>query len=228
MAMKRGFTLIEIVIYFGISAVALGIIASIFAIAQRTQRHTYSQYLVGGSLSSTVRLLRKELQATSLSSIQVYPEAGDTGPGMSCASAYNEDGKFSLNGYGVPNWQKHVFYHLDSDGSLARWTKVKAEQNFLPNRSDDMPSEIDGGRSVMNGLLPANTEVENFYSASNVGGFEINFVRRNNGVDSLSPVNPSDSEDYETHTRLVQVTLRTYEERQDNFSELSFRVCPRY
>ena len=65
MEMRRGTTLIEIVIYFGLSVVALGIIVSMFTVAQRTQRQTYSQYLVGGSLSSTIRLIRRELQATA-------------------------------------------------------------------------------------------------------------------------------------------------------------------
>lgn len=230
MAMKRGFTLIEMVIYFGLSAVALGLIASIFAVAQRTQRQTYSQYLVGGSLSSTIRLLRRELQATALSSIQVYPESGGTSPGLSCASAYDQDGKFTVNGYGVPKWDKNVFYNLDDKGSLARWTKTMNEQNLLPNRATDPASDLGGDRSstIMSGLLPPNTTVEDFYPASPVGGFEVNFVRRDNGVDSLSRVNPSDSDQYDTHTRLVEVTLRTYDERQHNFSEISFRVCPRY
>ena len=105
-SLRRGFTLIEIVIYFGLSAMALGVLVSMFIIASRTQQQTYSQYLVGGSLSSTVHLLRRELQATALSSIKVY---SDGTPGFSCASAYDSEGNFSVNGYGAPNWKKHVF-----------------------------------------------------------------------------------------------------------------------
>lgn len=226
MAMKRrGFTLIEIVVYFGLAVVALGVILSIFTVATRTQQQTYSQYLVGGSLSTTVRLIRRELQATALSSIM--NEEGV--PGFSCASAYDNDGKFTLNGYGVPNWQKHVFYRLD-DGALIRWSQDMAEVNMLPSPTAIALAEAGGnGRSVMSGLLPANKAVGSLFEASPYGGLEISYVRREEGVDSLSKVNPRDSEEYDTHTRLVEVTLRTFEDRSEpDFSEIRFRVCPRY
>ena len=54
-------------------------------------------------------------------------------------------------------------------------------------------------------------------------------MRRENGQDSLSKTNPRDSEEYSSHTRLVEVTLRTFEDRSEpDFSEVTFRVCPRY
>lgn len=231
--MKRsksgGFTLIELIIYFGISALALGVIVSLFALAQRTQRQTYGQYLVGGSLSSTIRLMRRELQATALASVKLYPNP-DGNPGLSCASAYDQKGEFSINAYGVPNWQKHVFYHLNNDGSLVRWSKPMATLNFLPHATDTSPSAVESdARSIMSGTLPPNTSVANFHPGTKFGGLEVSFVRRNKGVDTLSQVNPADSKDYESHTRLIEVTLRTYEERSEpDFSEVTFRVCPRY
>lgn len=227
---RNGFTLIEIVVYCGIASLVLGIIVSMFKIAGRTQQQTYSQYLVGGSLASTIRLLRNELQSTALASIKAHPEAGGTAPGLSCVSAFDKDGKFTVNGYGVPLWQKHVFYHLGSDGSLSRWQQPIQDPNMLPAPSATLPSQLGSdGRSVMSGLLPPNKAAASYYPSTKFGGFEINFVRRTNGDDSLSQVNPADSKDYATHTRLVQVTLRTFEERSEpDFSEISFRVCPRY
>lgn len=233
MEMRRpkapGFTLIELIIYFGISAMALGVIVSLFALAQRTQRQTYSQYLVGGSLSSTIRLMRRELQATALASVKAYPNPNGN-PGLSCASAYDPEGEFSINAYGVPHWQKHVFYHLNNDGSLVRWTKAMDDPNFLPLSTDTSPSAVESdARSIMSGTLPPNTTVPNFHPGTKFGGLEVSFVRRDNGVDTLSQVNPTDSKDYDTHTRLIEVTLRTYEERSEpDFSEVTFRVCPRY
>jgi type II secretory pathway pseudopilin PulG len=222
---RRGFTLIELVIYFGLAVVTLGVVLSMFTLAQRTQRQTYSQYLVGGSLSSTIRLIRRELQVTALSSIK--NEEGV--PGFSCASAFDGDGKFTVNGYGVPHWQKHVYYQLD-DTALIRWSKDIPNANLLPSPSDTNLANANGdGRSVMSGLLPANTAVGEVYAGSPYGGLEINYVRRENGEDSLSNTNPRDSQDYELHTRLVDVTLRTFEDRsQPDFSEITFRVCPRY
>ena len=228
MEMRRGATLIEIVTYFGLSVVALGIIVSMFTVAQRTQRQTYSQYLVGGSLSSTIRLIRRELQATALSSIVNQENA----PGFSCASAYDNEGDFKVNGYGVPHWQKHVYYHLDTSGSLIRWNKDIPDANFLPTPSSTSPSAVEAsqGRSIMSGLLPAGTAVgDDIYEGSPFGGLELSYVRRENGQDSLSKTNPRDSEEYSSHTRLVEVTLRTFEDRSEpDFSEVTFRVCPRY
>lgn len=227
---QKGFTLIEIIIYFFLCAIAMGIIVSMFALAQRTQRQTYGQYLVGGSLSSTIRLIQKELQATALASIRAYPTDGTGEPGFSCVSAYDADGKFALNGYGAPKWQKHVFYTLD-DTALVRKSKVFANPDTaLPLASAELPSAVQGeSRAVMSGLLQANKAVKDIQAASPFGGLELSFVRRANGVDSYSQVNPSESKDYDQHTRLVQVTLRTLEDRsQPDYSQITFRVCPRY
>lgn len=227
MEMRRGFTLIEIIVYFGLSVVALGLILSLFTVARRTQQQTYSQYLVGGSLSEAIRLIRRELQATALSSIEVQENA----TGFSCVSAYNDEGDFLPNPYGSPKWSKNVFYHLDSNGSLIRWSKALPPENFLPLASDIAPSQVEGstGRSVMSGLLPPNKAVEDLFEASPYGGLELSFVRREDGVDSLSKVNPKDSDEYDKHTRLVEVTLRTLEDRSEpDFSEVTFRICPRY
>ncbi len=181
-------------------------------------------------MASTIRLLRNELQSTALASIKAYPESGGTTSGLSCVSAFNKDGKFTVNGYGVPLWQKHVFYSLGSDGSLSRWQQVIDKPNLLPTPSTVDPSQLGSdGRAVMNGLLPPNKVASTYYPATKFGGFEINFVRRTAGVDSLSQVNPTNSNDYGSHTKLVQVTLRTFEDRgEPDFSEISFRVCPRY
>lgn len=226
----RGFTLIEMVVYFGIASLALGVIVSLFKIAGRTQQQTYSQYLVGGSMASTIRLLRNELQSTALASVQAYPEAGGTAPGLSCVSAFDLDGKFTVNGYGVPKWQKHVFYHLGSNGSLTRWQQPIAKPNLLPTPTSTLPSQLGSdGRSIMSGLLPPNKAAASYYPSTPFGGFEVNFVRRTNGTDSLTQVNPTKSKQYSSHTRLIEVTLRTFEDRgEPDFSEITFRVCPRY
>ncbi len=230
---RRGFTLVELIIYFFLSVLVLGLVASMFTVAKRTQQHTYAQYLVGGPIADTIRLLQKELQSTALTSVQAFPQnGGGERPGMSCASAFDSDGAFSLSGYGTPHWQKHVFYFINEEGSLIRWTRdyTDAEKDMhLPVRPTNAPSDHPGGgRPVMPGLLQPNTEVEKYQPATPYGGFEVGFVRRAGGAESVSPVNPSDSTDYPAHTRLVQVTLRTHGERNPSFSEIKFRVCPRY
>lgn len=227
---KRGFTLVELIVYFMLSALVIGLMVSMFTVAKRTQQHTSAQYLVGGPIASTIRLLRRELQATALTSIQVYP--GNTGterPGMSCVSAYDTDGKFTLGDYGTPKWQKHVFYTLNEKGALERWSQEFTDKNFLPQLATTMPSaRVDGGKSLLHGLLLPNKEVKDVQAATPFGGFEVAFVRRTNGVDSLDYTNPAKSKDYANHTRLVEVILRTQADRNPTFSEVRFRVCPRY
>lgn len=223
----RGFTLVELIVYFGLSVIVLGLLFSMFTVAKRTQQHTYSQYLVGGPIASTIRLIRRDLQATALTSIQVHQDANER-PGLSFVSAYNNEGTFVIGDYGTPRWQKHVAYHLNEKNALVRRTQEIADKDYLPRPSTLPPSAMTGGRAVLHGLLAPNRSVENVQPATSYGGFEVGFVRRGTTGESIHPTNPAKSTDYPSHTRLLEVTLRTSGERDSSFAEIRFRVCPRY
>lgn len=229
MAIKRpqGFSLIEIIVYFALSVAALGILLSLFTVMRRTSDHTYAQYLVSGHMATTMRMMRKELQATSLASITSYGANSGEAPGFSCASGYDENGEFKLGAYGTPHWQKHVYYTLNNEGRIARWTEDIGDKNYLPSIAPT-PSPVDEGRVLMTDALPPGKAVGQWHAASSYGGLEVGFVRRNGATETVVPENPRESNTPEQNTRLVQVTLRTLEENGPNFLEIKFRVFPRY
>ena len=229
MAVKRwgGHTLLELIIYFALSVAALGILVSLITVARRTGDHTYAQYLVAGNMATTIRMIRKELQATSLASVTAYGKSGEA-PGFSCVSAYDDKGEFQLGAYGTPHWQKHVYYTCDAEGKITRWTTDIADKNFLPTLAPAPTSADSGGKVLMHDALPPNKDVGKWQAATSYGGLEVAFVRRDGATETLSPDNPRDSDKPEQNTRLMQVILRTLEPNGPNFMEVKFRIAPRY
>lgn len=230
MAIKRfgGHTLIELVIYFALSVAALGILASLITVARRTGDHTYAQYLVAGNMATTIRMIRKELQATSLASVTAYGVNNGEAPGFSCVSAYDDKGEFQLGAYGTPHWQKHVYYTLNSEGNITRWTTDIADKNYLPTLAPNPTGPDSSGKALMSDALPPNIAVGQWQPATNFGGLEVGFVRRAGATETISRDNPRDSSAPEQNTRLIEVVLRTLEEQGPNFLEVKFRVAPRY
>lgn len=229
---RRGATLIELVIYFALSCAAGLILLSLFLLATRGGEQAYGTYLVSGNMATTIRMIRKELQATALASIVLAP-AGATS-GFSCVSAYDDKGEFQLGAYGAPHWQKHVYYSLNAKGDISRWTANIADQNFLPTLAPAAGVNPATGRVLMPDALPPNTAVgdadnkdpDRWQEAKPAGGLEVGFLRRDGTVVAQ---NPRDSADPEQNTRVVQVVLRLFEkERGPNFMEVKFRVTPRF
>lgn len=239
----------ELAVYAGLASLALLAIVSLFAISKRTQRHTYSSYLVGGRVASAIRVLRRDFQMTALPSIQAYPNSGDSGerPGASFVSAYSLDkGDFQVNDYGAPKWVKHVFYTIRPDadaksGQLVRWEQGIDPVTLLPELASKLPSDITGDdqRVVLENVVLPSVTIDNVgeggsYTASEWGGFEVKFVRREGGeagAETLTSENPTTSDDPEDNTRLVDITLRTVSDERSNtptLYEIKLRVCPRY
>ncbi len=95
MAMRRrGFTLMEIVVYTALGALALFAILTMFFITKSAQQQSYTSSLVSGRVYTALRYLRQDLQETALASIKVYPDSSNIRdpPGMSMASAYLGNG----------------------------------------------------------------------------------------------------------------------------------------
>lgn len=225
---KRGTTLIELVIYFALSVAALGILAALFRVMRSTTDQTYAQYLVAGNLPTTMRMIRKELQATSLASVTVYGQDAGQSPGFSCVSAYDGDGEFQLGAYGTPHWQKHVYYLLNADGNVVRSTQDIADKNYLPVLAPSPTGGSEAGKSLMHDALPPMKAVGQWQAATSFGGLEVGFVRRKGAVETISRENPRDSTAPDESTRLMEVIVRTLEENGPNFMEIKFRVAPRY
>ena len=247
---KRGFTLVELVVYFGLSAVVLLIVVSIFRIANQSQQATYSSYFVSGRTYSALTILRRDLQNTALSAITAYPNKTNSteAPGMSCPSPFGFDGKeqgeLQISSYGAPEWQKMIFYTVSKQGTkvggLTRWGKKLKSDDFLPALGTVLPSnpEGDDGRGLLEDVLLPNKTVdgvggEGGFQSGPGGGFEVQFVRRaggEGGEESLSSENPR-TQDAAGNTRLVQVTLKILRDEKSSRPSLyilKLRACPRY
>lgn len=223
----RGFTLMEIIIYFSLSLAALGILVALVTVLRRTGDHTYAQYLVSGNMATTMRMIRKDLQATALASVTAYN--GDAGySGFSCVSAYDTQGQFSLGDYGAPHWQKHVYYLLKSDGKIRRATMEITNKNYLPTLAPAPTGSMEEKILMFDALAP-NKAVGAWQPATPMGGLEVGFVRRKGATEAVSQVNPRDSAKADENTRLIEIGLRLFEEKSGpNFLEVKFRVAPRY
>lgn len=224
---SKGATLIELIIYCVLSVAALGILVALVTVARRTGDHTYAQYLVAGNMATTIRMIRKELQSTSLASVTVYDGTGGQRPGFSCISAYDGNGEFKLGAYGAPHWQKHVYYTLNGKQNISRSFTPISDTNYLPTLAPD-PAGDPGGKPLMNDALPANKAVGQWHPASPSGGLEVGFVRRNGNTETISKDNPRLSNNPAHNTRLIEVALRTLDESGPHFMEVKFRVSPRY
>jgi type II secretory pathway pseudopilin PulG len=248
MAMKRGFTLLELVIYCALLLLVTLAIGALFTLGRSAQQSTLGSYLVSGQADTALRWVRHDLSETALVSIKTYPNA----PGCSMVSARNtldKNENLNVSTYGAPLWTKTVFYSLvipagARKGNLVRWEQAIAEKDFLPHMSSIMPDtgtdSVPTYRVLLHDVLAPKTMVSNLggtkLTSDGYGGFRVEFVRRTNGEDgdeSLSPVNPGDPSQPQTpanNTALVDVQLQILSDDsyQPSFYQVDFRVHPHY
>ena len=243
----RGFTLLELVIYAALGALALGAILSLFVISRSTQEQAYTSSLVSGRVYTAMQILRRDLQATALSSIQVYPNTNQSGelPGCALASAYlGDDNELQLNAFGAPRWEKTVFFTLKPKtsltGTLVRWEKDYSNIDLLPQLDLAPPSGIAQAtqRTLVEDVLLPDKTVENVgpggsYESGKQGGFEVSFIRRaggEEGEETLTTENPREG-DPANNTRLVQVKIKLLRDEtrsKPSLFTMTLRVSPRF
>lgn len=236
---KRGFTLMEILIYSVLSLVALGVIYALFILARRTAASSFSSYMVGGHTELAISALRRDLSQTALGSIT----QGKTSPGVSMVSALTDT--MQVNPYGAPRWDRHVYYALignagDQTGTLFRYEDPLPSPNLLPLVSTKDPSSKPGEeRAALHNVLMPNTKVDNLqdaagYTSDKFGGFRVQFVRREggpSGKETLVDDNPAVAGNPEDHTRLVEVELKILQKSgfgKPDFYCIKFRVMPQF
>lgn len=215
----KGHTLPQLLLYSVLSVAALAVMTSLLTVARHTGAHNSSQSLVSGDLATAIRTLRKELQATSLGSIEVHETSEGQMGGFSFISAYDDKGEFRLSVNGTPHWQKNVNYTLDSQGRVSRWTRELTGGSH--SRAGD-------GRTLLHNALPPNTPAGVWQPASKFGGLEVGFVLRQGGREQISRQNPRHTTRPEQATPLVEVVLRALDPEGPDFTEIKFRVAPRY
>jgi type II secretory pathway pseudopilin PulG len=254
MALKRGgFTLIEMIVYCSLFLLVVALLAQLFTLSRRTQQTTASAYAVTGETDTAMHWLRRDLQDTALSSINV---AG-SGKGMvtqtvTMASARSPEGgsnsrrSIVISEYGVPAWSSHVFYGIEQEpdsltGNLVRWEvpMAAADKTRIP-RVAKLLNTTSSPRVVLRNVLNPTQTVHGLdglatgWPSGPYGGFRVQFVQRLNGedgVEHLTSDNPSSNlEKAANNTRLVEVELTVSEPSggAPNLFSVKFRVCPRY
>ncbi|MCA9780824.1 MAG: hypothetical protein KC800_29090, partial [Candidatus Eremiobacteraeota bacterium] len=145
---RRGFTMIEMVIYFGLSVMVLGVVMAVFFTGRSNFEATSSSYLVSQDAEAALRWLKTDLQEAALSSIRVYPnpDSPSSPPGLSMAMARNLEGEFQFSKWGGPLWSTYVYYTLDNEGKLVRWME-EHDFNGVPSASTKAPESTEGRKA---------------------------------------------------------------------------------
>ena len=255
---RRGFTLIEVIVYLGLFLVIATLLAQVYSLSTQTQRTTASAYAVTGQTDTAMHWLRRDLQQTALASVRSYSGgAGSSAllsPAVTLASARVQAGsdlqsKLLISEYGAPGWAYHVFYGLprkagEQTGTLVRWESAyaPADVNRIPQVAT-MPraiTQVVQPRVILHNVLCPGQKVERLngmaagWPASDWGGFRVEFVRRRGGEggeEYFSPQNPSENvKEASDNSRLIEVELGVCEPSMGapNFYNLKFRICPRY
>lgn len=249
MTLRRGYTLMEMVVYMGLFAVTGLLLATIFTVSKRAQQSTTASYVVSGQTDTAMRFLRQDLQETVLTS--VYANTVPF-PYVSMCSARDMQtdprvpGKLLISEYGVPRWRKHVYYGLrpasGQTGSLVRWEVALTNDTRLPQvaPAPTTASAIPGdARPILRNVLQPNQTVQGlpgFTPPGAWGGFRAQFVRRSGGepgVETMANLGPSYNQaQAQDNTRLVEIEMQILENEMKvagtNFYTLRMRVCPQY
>ena len=209
MVERRGFTLIEMIVYMGLSVLLLGLVATFFKVSRRQYEATSSSLLIGQEASLAVQWIRRDLQETALSTIRVTRD-GSSQPGLPAMSfvASTEDKSsrsFKVSRYGTPDWNRRVFYSLTNEGELYRWDRELEElsfpKSFLPLPFLGDPTDQGGAENrkiLLREVMQPNQEIKvdgkdaDFPKITEWGGFRIGFVVRDEaGDEHLVSQNPA-------------------------------------
>lgn len=217
MVKRKGYTLIEMIVYMGMAALLLALVAAFFKISRRQYEASSSSYLIGQEATTAIQWVKRDLQETALSTIRITRE-GSANPGMPSMSMIasgkgDEHRRFAVSRFGTPEWNRHVFYTLDKDGDLHTWTKplkdLETPTRFLPKPTLADPSDRSNGdnqKVLLREVMQPNQKVQMdgkdapFPQMTDWGGFKAGFVVYDaDGKEHVISENPSEiSEDLVT------------------------------
>lgn len=244
--MRRGFSLIEILLGSAIT-LALALVAlSVFRLLGQASRETTSSYLISRDLEEAHRILRTDLRQTALASVRIYPRTGTKiPPSLTCISALDNTGVVRLGEDGVPDWQAWVTYRLLVDGNRGRLVRsVRQRPGSLATIAPipDLSAPSGDSRTILNNVVVPGTTIQ--YPGAPIvtgdwGGFHPSFVRLNdNGEYEYSNFNPAQvtageapGQSIDGNTFLVQVRLAVADSQNPtkvSYLELPIRVSPRF
>ncbi|MFA5507285.1 MAG: type II secretion system protein [Vulcanimicrobiota bacterium] len=206
MVKQRGFTMMELVIYIGLSAILLGLVAAFFQVSRRQYESASTSYLIGQEATTALQWIKRDLQETALSTIRV--ELQSEGPTMSMI-ATSEDShprSFKVSPYGTPEWNRYAFYALDKEGNLHRWDRPLADldspKRLLPLPATANSTDSNGGvnkKVLLRGVMVPGQKIQMdgkdapFPEMTEWGGFKPGFVIYDkDGKDHLTAMNPAE------------------------------------
>lgn len=248
---RSGMTYIELIIYIALTAVFFVLMGSLFKLAKDSTQNADANYFLNEDAETCVAWLRRDLQQSSLESIQNYPALNRSqAPGLSMCSALevNNVQRIYANDQGHPNWTTHVYYTLQplkgNTGRLVRWTQPTPPKSAdTPTLAPLLPAGVvqASSRVIHTRVLMPNQQLWGVANPNGKidehGGFALRYVRNNNGVESLSDDNPAvisakkGSKEFLGNTKLVEMELKFFTDNstgKPSFYSLRFRVCPAY
>ena len=238
---KRAFTLAELVVYFALSVLALGLVFGIFFSGRRNFESTSSSYLVSQDAEAALRWMRADLKDSALGTIRVYPNPDhpDEPPGISMASPRDKKNAFMINDHGAPLWTSYIYYTLNEKGQLIRWLE-EVDFQGLPVASSKMPSDKNRrfARIVLRNVCAPEVTLPQQAALSERGGFDLQFVRwTDQGDEVLTSWNPAQITNGEVSkipegrsSKLIQllltVSMANFREAQVSYVQLPIRIMP--
>lgn len=247
---KRGVSLMEMLIYFGLSVLVMVVLFNFFWYGRRSFEAGNQSFLAGTEADTALRYLKNDLSSTSLGTVRVYSNPA----GLSLMSAHDlSDGSFKVNQYGAPQWCKHVYYTVAPQGgklALIRWEDEYKPRDLMPVAAPFLPSGQGNSKTrrvVLRGIAPAGFAHKAMSAPLGAqGGFQVSFVRSDNEGEIKSPrpgesltvwnpVQVSEGQagalKFSGNTRLIDVSLTFLLPESSTGKEsavhLPFRVTPR-
>ena len=173
--MKKGLTLIEVLIYSMLMIFILTGIYSVFTASMQNYHLISSTIDVQKASLNTVHRLAKELSESKLSYIKLY---GTDPKGIVFLSPRNNNGVFQYymnasdsndSNNQKPMWQKYVVYYVDTDpeDSSSKAIIRKTEMLTTPSVSPTFnPQSISYYQSLSGTSIPKNVLAHKVYSAT--------------------------------------------------------------
>lgn len=254
---KRGVTMIELVVYFGLAVLISVLLFNFFYYGRRTYEAGSQSFLAGTEAEAAIRYLKFDLSATTLGSVRVYPNPGQPSEaaGLSLISAHDySSGTFQIGPYGAPQWSKYVFYTVEKGSggkfNLVRWEQVRQPASLLAAATSILPSaqtDKKNRRVILRGIAPAGFAHKAMKDPLGpAGGFQVTFVRSDGQGElkserpgeSLTVWNPAQVTDgsaagltFAGNTRLMEVSLTFVlpdsTTGKESAVHLPFRITPR-
>ncbi len=182
-SLKKGFTLIEIMIASFIAMILMGVIISIFFFGRKAYDYARYSYIIDLDTYTAIKWIKKDLIHTNLGTIWTISDEDlrkvnfeREVPVLTFESAVDpKTGNFTINKYGSAYWKKYVIYTIVKEnkplpeaegikvGRLMRYEKILTPQGDPNDPYPPMPKMLDLSNSLQlpDGVTNARVVLQN-------------------------------------------------------------------